>query len=195
MKKVYFLIFDGFSDWEMAYALPEIAKSKKYEIQSVGFNRNPVKSAGELTVVPDLTIDEISAGETALLILPGGEIWEEKSFESVIDLLKKLNAAQTPIAAICGGTLEAARAGLFHETKHTSNGKAYLQHHVRDYADKDFYADDLAVSEKNLITASGLGAIEFAREILVKLDVYSSAEAKEWFQFFKNAVIPDKFKS
>jgi putative intracellular protease/amidase len=195
MKKVYFLIFNGFSDWEAAYVLPEIAKSKKYQIITVGFDREPVRSMGELTVLPDLAVDEIEPQETALLILPGGNLWEETSSEKVIALVRDLHAAGTPVAAICGATLEIARAGLFRETRHTSNGKAYLEQYLENYADGDFYSDELAVTDQNLITASGIGAHEFTHEILVKLDIYSRAEAEEWFQFFKNAVIPERFKS
>jgi len=194
MKKVYLLVFNGFSDWEPAYALPEIAKSKKYAIKTVGFAREPVRSMGELTVLPDLALDEIDAEETALLILPGGFFWEDSSSEEVIAWLKKFDAERRPIAAICGATLEVARAGLLAGRKHTSNGRQYLEHYIKDYADGDLYTDELAVTDQNLITASGIGAHEFAREIFIKLGIYDAAEAEEWFQFFKNGVIPEKYQ-
>lgn len=64
-----------------------------------------------------------------------------------------------------------------------------------DYRDEDFYVDKLVVADKNLITASGLGCVEFACEIIRRLDIYSSAEINAFFEMFKNAVIPSRYSN
>jgi putative intracellular protease/amidase len=97
------------------------------------------------------------------------------------------------IAAICGATLEVARAGLTHGIRHTSNSKGYMKAMIPDYRDGDFYVDKLAISDKNLITASGLGSVEFACEIVKQLNIYTSEEIQELYDMFKNAVIPSRY--
>lgn len=54
-------------------------------------------------------------------------MWEQYSHEEVINLLHRFHGEDVPIAAICGATLEVSRAGLTHNTRHTSNSKEYLK--------------------------------------------------------------------
>lgn len=72
--KVYCLIFDGFSDWETGYVLPEL-KNNGVEIVTVGFSTDPVESMGGLVVVPHVELSEVNAEEADLLIVPGGNRW------------------------------------------------------------------------------------------------------------------------
>jgi hypothetical protein len=48
----------------------------------------------------------------------------------------------------------------------------------------------LAVSDGGLITASQLGSVEFAREVIRTLDLYSPADREHWFRLFKHALPP-----
>jgi hypothetical protein len=57
----------------------------------------------------------------------------------------------------------------------------------------DFPADRLAVADKNLITASGLGSIEFACEIVKLLKIYTNEEIQELYGMFKHGGIPDRY--
>jgi hypothetical protein len=61
---------------------------------------------------------------------------------------------------------------------------------VPDYKDERSYADELAVTDQKIITASGLGSVEFAREVIRELKIYSEADTHMWFEMFKNGVIP-----
>jgi putative intracellular protease/amidase len=182
--------FDGFADWEAAHALCEINKSDKFDVVTVGFSDESVTTMGGLRVLPDATLDTVNADEAAIFILPGGDMWEEKSSEKLIALLHKLKAASVPIAAICGATLEIARAKLTERLRHTSNSPDYLKTMVADYKDKDFYVDELAVTDNDVITASGLGSVEFAREVIKRLEIYDEADTKAWFEMFKHGIIP-----
>jgi putative intracellular protease/amidase len=78
------------------------------------------------------------------------------------------------------------RAGLHRGRKHTSNGLDYLKQEVTDYTGEADYVDSLAVRDRGLITASGLGALEFAREIFAELGVFSPEEREEWYRMFKD---------
>ena len=189
-RKAYILVFDGLADWEAAHALCEIKKSDKFNVVTVGFSGEPVMTMGGFRVLPDATLDTMVADEAAIFILPGGDMWEESSDEKLIALLHKLKGASVPIAAICGATLEIARAKLTKRLRHTSNSPDYLKTIVADYGDEDFYVDDLAVTDNNVITASGLGSVEFAREIIKQLDIYDEADTKVWFEMFKHGILP-----
>jgi putative intracellular protease/amidase len=188
--KAYFLIFDGMADWEAAHALCEINKSGKYEVVTVGFSAEPVSTMGGLRIVPEATIKDVIPNAACIFIMPGGDMWEQNTNEEITILLRRLNARQVPIGAICGATLAIARAGLTRERRHTSNAKEYLKAMVPDYEDEGFYADDLAVTDQKVITASGLGGVEFGREIIRALDIYSEADTQVWFEMFKHGVYP-----
>jgi putative intracellular protease/amidase len=148
---------------------------------------------GGLKVVPDVTIDQIEPREkTAIFILPGGNRWEEAPDPKVDDLLRRLHAAGILIGALCAATLEIARAGLTRGVRHTSNAKSYLKKMVPEYKDSDerFYMDELAVTDHKIITASGLGSVEFAREVIRELGIYNEATTQMWFEMFKSGAIP-----
>jgi putative intracellular protease/amidase len=191
--KTYLLIFDGLADWEPALALCEINKSGRFDVITVGFSDKPATTMGGYKVSPHVTLDTINPDEAAIFIMPGGNMWEQGPHEDLIKLLIQFHAKSTIIAAICGATLEVARAGLMHGLHHTSNSKRYLKVMIPDYKDDEYYVDKLAVADKNLITASGLGSTEFACEIVRLLNIYTSEEVKELYEMFKNAVIPARY--
>ncbi len=182
----HLLIFDGFADWEPAYAIAELRRSGKHQIVSVGYSGEPVISMGGLCVVPDFELAELDPETVRILILPGGDRWEREPLdEGLRTLLQRLSAVHTPVAAICAATTAVVRAGLHRGRKHTSNGLDYLKQEVTDYLGESDYVDALAVRDRGLITASGLGALEFAREIFAELGVFSAEERDEWYRMFK----------
>lgn len=187
-KTAYLLVFDGLADWEPAHILCELRKSGQYEVKTVGFSPEPIKTMGGVTILPDVTLEEIEVAETAVFILPGGTMWEQQSNESLQALLRELHAQDVPLAAICGATLEIARAGLTHQVRHTSNILPYLQALVPTYSDQDYYVDESAVTDQNIVTADGLSNVEFAREILKLLGVYNEADAAAWYGMYKHGI-------
>jgi putative intracellular protease/amidase len=194
-RKAYLLVFDGLADWEPAHALCEINKSGKFEVVPVGFSMETVCTMGGLKVSPETTIEEVRPAEAAIFMMPGGDMWERGPTRDVKPLLDRLRGEAVPIAAICAATLEIARAGFTHQIHHTSNDRGYLKAMVPGYRDEEFYVEELAVSEKNLITASGLGSVEFAREIIRQLNIYSEADTQLWFEMFKQGVIPPAYRA
>ena len=188
--KAYFLVFDGLADWELAHALCEINKSGKFEVVSAGFSDKPITSMGGVVISPHITLDGVTPAEASIFMLPGGDMWEQESHENLKTLLRRLHADRVPIGAICGATLEVARAGLTKNIRHTSNSKDYLKTMVSDYGDENLYVDELAVTDQNVITASGLGCVEFAREVIKQLNLYNEADARTWFEMFKHGVYP-----
>jgi putative intracellular protease/amidase len=191
--RVHVLVFDGFADWEPSYALAELRRWGHHEVTAVGFGREPVTSMGGLRVLPDVAAPEVAGEQVRLLILPGGDAWEREDgypraeFEA---LLARVVAAGRPVAAICGATVALARAGLLDGRRHTGNAPADLAAAGPSYRGAAHYKPALAVRDRGLITASGLGAVEFAREVFAELGVFSAADAALWFAMFKHGQLP-----
>jgi putative intracellular protease/amidase len=142
---------------------------------------------GGLRILPDCALGDVRTEEVALFLLPGGDAWEgDYPATTLAPLLEELAARQIPIAAICGATLALARAGLLHGRRHTSNARDYLEKLIPDYADADNYVEAPAVQDRGVITASGLHAVEFAREIFAALQVFSESDLHLWFALFKH---------
>jgi len=53
------LVFEGYADWEPAYALAELRRSGGLQVETVGFAAEPVRSMGGVRVVPDLTLEVV----------------------------------------------------------------------------------------------------------------------------------------
>jgi putative intracellular protease/amidase len=192
-KAVHLLVVDGFADWEPAHAVAELRRYGQYRVETVGLTRDAVESMGGLRVLPSTTVTEVNPEEVAVFMLPGGDRWETAAIEPEIEaLLRRLDADGVPIAAICAGTVAIARLGLLRGRRHTSNGLEYLRAQVPDYADEASYVDAPAVRDRALITASGLGDVEFARELFEELDVLSPEDRAQWATIFRSARLPDE---
>ena len=190
-KAVYLLVVDGFADWEPAHAVAELRRHGQYRVETVGLTPAPVESMGGIRVLPSTTIADVDPADVAVFILPGGDRWESSPVEPEIEnLLKALAARRVPIAAICGATIAVARMGLLQGRLHTSNGLDYLRSHVHGYAEAANYVDTPAVRDRGLITASGLGDVEFARELFGELNVLSAEDREGWAAIFRSARLP-----
>lgn len=187
-KKIFIFLFNGFSDWEIAYLSPEIKKNEAFDLIYFSKDRDPVFSMGGLQILPDISISEIDFEDVYMLILPGGSAWE-KGENSEIDLLtKNLFAKKISIAAICAATTYLGEKGFLDNLKHTSNDLYYLKGISPHYSGEKNYINSLAVTDANVITAKGIAPIEFAREIFEKVKLYSKNDIEKWFQLFKNGI-------
>lgn len=187
-KKIFIYLFEGYSDWEIAYLAPELNKSKNHELVYFSKNGNGVKSMGGLEVKPTSSINEISLKEVDLLILPGGEIWEKENQEDIQQFLKDVYKSKKTIAAICAATTFLGKLGMLDDTMHTSNDLNYLKGIAREYKGENYYKNTLAVTDENIITANGVAPIEFAREVFKAVNLYNEKNLEKWFQLFKNGI-------
>lgn len=190
-KAVYLLVVDGFADWEPAHAVAELRRYGRYRVETVGLTSAPVESMGGVRVLPSTIVAAVDPADVAVLILPGGDRWEQGDVDPQIKaLLTALNGRGIPIAAICGATVAIARAGFLQGRRHTSNGLEYLRSHVPGYAEAANYVDAPAVRDRGLITASGLGDVEFTRELFEELNVLSVEDRRVWATMFRTARLP-----
>jgi putative intracellular protease/amidase len=190
-KAVYLVVVDGFADWEPAHAVAELRRHGEYRVESVGLTSATVESMGGIRVLPSTVVARVDPADVAVLILPGGDRWEHSPVEPELEqLLRRLDALGIPIAAICAATVAIARLGLLRGRRHTSNGLEYLQSLVPDYTEAAGYVEVQAVRDRGLITASGLGDVEFARELFEELNVLSVEDRAAWAAIFRSARLP-----
>ncbi len=192
MSRAYTLLFDGYADWELGHVLAELRRYGKVEVVSVGFSNKVVVSMGGLRVIPDKPISEIDIQDVLIFILPGGYMWEGSYPKAEIEqLLHRLENTKIPIAAICAATTAVARAGLLRGRKHTSNSLDYLSKMVPEYSEGTNYIDSLSTRDQHIVTASGLGSIEFTMEIFNELDLETPEMRAIWYEAFKHGKYPE----
>lgn len=200
MRKIYTYILNTMADWEIGAAIAELNtqrffdEPRDFEVKTFALSKEPVKTMGGITMLPDFEIREINTKEAALLILPGAEEWNESKHEPVLELAKEFLSADIPVAAICGATEAMARIGMLNEVKHTSNALEYLQMTCPEYRGEHLYQDELAVTDGNLITAGSSSSVAFAYNILKKLNVMKTGKLNHWYGYFENHSIDEIMK-
>lgn len=188
---VYFLAFDGYADWHAAQALCEIRRPGDWQQRTVGFSMQPVLSMGGLRVAPELTLAQIDWERAALLIVPGGYLWEHGLGEEAVEASRHAHAAGATVAGVDSGVLVLARAGLLEGRRHTGSWLGHIDMHVPGYRAAELYDPTaLALNDGGVITASQLGSVEFAREVIRALDLYNPSDREHWYRLFKHAVPP-----
>ena len=95
-----------------------------------------------------------------------------------------------PVAAICAGTLAVARAHVLDDRRHTSNTRSYLPTYAAEYSGSSHYVEAPAVTDRHVITASGLAAVDFARAVFAELGVFTARNEALWFDMFKHGKLP-----
>ena len=188
IRTVHLAVYDTMSDWEAAYAIAHINRPVwqrepgRYQVRTVGETREPVTTAGGVRVVPDLTVDEVQPGDSAMLILVGSDLWANGSHAAFTSLADRFLTAGVTVAAICGATFGLARGGILDRYDHTSNAAEYLA--MSGYRAGGRYRAGPAVTDRNLITASGTAPMDFAREIFVALDLYEPHVLDAWYRLY-----------
>ncbi|MCL7428810.1 type 1 glutamine amidotransferase family protein [Streptomyces sp. YS415] len=184
-KPVHLAVYDTFADWETGYATAFLARAG-HDIRTLGPTTAPVRSIGGLSVRPDLALDDVRPEDSALLILPGADLWDTS--DDLAPFARKAReflAAGVPVAAICGATAGLAREGLLDDRDHTSAVSFYLA--ATGYGGGERYVDADAVADGGLITAGPTEPVAFAREILRLLGVYEGEVLDAWYRLFHDS--------
>ncbi len=188
-KNVYVYVFDTMADWETGYAVagindPEHQKRPvRYGVRTAAAGKTPILTIGGMRILPDVTIDAIPPEDCAMLILPGGKAWNEGGNTEAVETARRFLDRGIPVAAICGATAGLARGGLLDGRRHTSNVREYLAY--TGYRGAALYEEAPAVTDGDVITASGTAPLEFALHIFRRLDLYSPEILDAWYGLFK----------
>lgn len=191
-RNVYMYVFDTMSDWEVGYLTAELNTGRYFKkglkplkVITVGIDKNPIITMGGLKVLPDMTIEECNIESNDVLILPGGDTWTSQIHEVILEKTKEAFAQGSIVAAICGATFGLAKKGLLDFRNHTSNDLEFLKMMIPSYSGEKYYKMESAVSDENLITASGIAPLEFTIQILKVLDVFKEEALSSWLNLYK----------
>ncbi len=191
-KKVFLYVFNTMSDWEYGYLIAELNSGRYFKkdlaplnVVTVGVNKEIITTMGGLSLKPDISLDECTLEGKDLLILPGGNTWGEDIHLPILGRVGDALELGTIVAAICGATEGLANVGYLDSRKHTSNDLEYLKMVCPNYKGEKFYEMEPVVSGENLITASGVAPLEFAMEVMKKLDVFAPDTLHSWYNLNK----------
>lgn len=192
MFKIYVYVLDTLADWELGYVTAELNSGRFFKkdapcvsVKTVSFSKEPVKTMGGLTIVPDCLIDDIAVSETSVLLLPGANTWNDPKQGAIIEKAGELLSVGATVCAICGATVALANHGLLDQRPHTSNGAGFLEMLSPSYKGQSFYVDKPSVADNNLITAGPTGALQWARQIIEHLGVFQSNTLESWYEYFR----------
>lgn len=191
MFTVYVYALDTMADWEIGYVTAELNSSRFFKkdapevsVKIVGISKEPVKTMGGLTIIPDCVVDDVAVNDTSVLLLPGGNTWDEPKHRPIVERAAALLSVGATVCAICGATAALANAGLLDHRHHTSNGVGFLNMFCPDYKGQSYFVDKPAVSDGNLITASGTGALLWTKQIIEHLGVFRPDTLEAWYAYF-----------
>jgi putative intracellular protease/amidase len=191
MRTLYLYTPDTLADWEPGHVLAELRSGRyfrdptlKYNVVLCGRTLDAVTTMGGILLQPDMLMDDIQPVPGDILILPGADTWLNPAHEPVIAKVSEVLDHGTVVAAICGATLGLANAGLLDNRPHTSNDPAALKMFCPHYRGERYYVNEPALTDNNLITASGLAPVEFAYHVFRRLEVMSPAALEAWHGLF-----------
>lgn len=188
MQTVHLAVYDTLADWEVGYTIAHVNNGYwqldpgSSRVVTVGETAEPVTTMGGVRVLPDLELADLRPEDSAMLILPGAETWLTGGNTAFVEAAAAFLDAGIPVAAICGATVGLAAAGLLDARAHTSNAPEILN--VTGYQGSANYLDAPAVTAGELITASGVNPVEFAREIFTKLGLYDPGVVGSWYKLY-----------
>lgn len=184
-RTAHLALLDTLSDWEIGYLTAHLNGGDlddRFELRTVGLTAEPVTTMGGLRLTPDLTVEAFDPHDSAILVLPGAETWGEERARPFLTAAAACLGAGTPVAAICGATFGLATAGLLDGRRHTSNARDFLA--SSGYRGADRYVDEPVVIDGDLVTASGVAPVHFARAVFERLGAYEPARLTSWFKLY-----------
>ena len=189
-ETVHIAAYDTLADWEVGYATAHINKPLwhkspgRFATATVGASTKPITTMGGVQVLPDGALDDLRPQDSAMLILPGNDIWNTEDFVPWTDKVREFLASGVPVAAICGATGGLAIAGLLDDRAHTSNAAEFLA--GTGYAGGHLYRDVPAVEDRGLITANATAPVEFAAAIFERLEVFEPNVLESWLKLYRD---------
>ena len=182
-------LYNNLADWEIGYLLVELRTGRftgrPWNIVTVAESREPITTMGGLHIVPDMILDDLDSADSNLIILPGGDMWDAAGGTAFVAAAARFLDAGVPVAAICGATAGLARAGLLDKRRHTSAAAGYLM--ATGYAGGDYYVEERAVVDGDLITAGPQSPVHFACATLRRLGLASDRRLEAYEGVFYRA--------
>lgn len=191
-NEILYILLPDYAAHEAVYLSEAIASDEfalkekpKYVNKVVAPTLEPVKSIGGFRTLPDYSFDTLP-DDYAALILVGGFGWSTPVAERVVPIVRHAIEKGRIVGAICNGASFMAKHGFLNTVKHTGNGPEQLKlWGGANYTNPDGYVHAQAVSDRNIVTANGSAALEFAKELLSMLGNDTPERIEMYYQFNK----------
>jgi putative intracellular protease/amidase len=184
-KKIGFVFINRFADWE--YGLLAASAVEWFGAQAISLSPggDPVTSTSGFQLTPQRSIDSAENTDLDAVAVIGSDVWTGDGAPDVSGLVNAVAARGGIVGGICAGTLALARAGLFKDHAHTSNGRDWILAHLHTYAGAERYNDvPHAVADRTIISAPGSAPGTFAKEFIGALYPGKQSELTEMRALF-----------
>ena len=176
MKKVLCIIYPNFSLYEITTLTSTLALSFDITIDYVASENSMVVSEDGLPCQPTKTLDQIRIEDYSCVILPGMvNIGPALQDEKLNSFLRELGKQDILITAISSAPILLAKAGLLNDTKFTGG----IWQNFFDYFEflpRENFKAKAVLQDKNIITAIGFAHQEFARKVILGLDLTENTD-------------------
>ena len=169
-KTVGLVFIDRFADWE--YGLLSASAVEWFGAKAVALSPGGalVASASGFSLTPHRGAGADENRDLDAVAVIGSDRWTTDAAPDIAGLLRDVAARGGVVGGICAGTLALARAGLFADARHTSNGRVWILDHLPDYPGAGRYVDvPHAVSDGRIVSAPGSAPGTFAHAFLSAL--------------------------
>jgi len=163
---IYIFLANGFEEVEAVTPIDYLRRCEELDVKTVSVNAKMVTGSHGLTIVADMTIDELDLSNAEMIVLPGGmpgTINLEKS-PKLKAVIEHCNNKKITIGAICAAPSILGHMGLLNGKKATC---------YSGFEQELFGANvlkDEVVVDGNIITARGAGvANQFSFELIKAL--------------------------
>jgi putative intracellular protease/amidase len=192
-RTCYLFVFDGYADWEPSLVIAALQEYTDFEIKTFSETGDPVRSMGNIKIQPELSLHDLEKDGAPLLILPGGNKWEQGGNSEVEPLITYFIENKKTVGALCAATGFMASRGFLNNIRHTSNGLEYVRKLNKAlngaYTGEHLYVNEPCVADGNIITANGAAMIEFTSKILDHFNLMDPAQREFFHRLYKNAGI------
>ncbi len=183
-KEILFVVLEQYADWEAAYLSSAINMLGQgdYVVKTVSLTKDCIHSIGGFKLLPDYDINSVPTDYEALILI-GGMTWRDENAQQVNSLIADCYKKGKVLGGICDASAFLGTVGVLNDVMHTSND--LKQWAGSAYTGEKKYIAKQAVRDKNVVTANGTAPMEFAKEILIALNLASEEKITDWYNFHK----------
>ncbi|MBX4265473.1 type 1 glutamine amidotransferase family protein [Clostridium estertheticum] len=184
-KEILVFIFDGYADWESSYICCELnSPETDYIVKTLSLDKDPKISMGGFRIIPDYSVSDYPK-KFDMLLLIGGFAWMEQKNNAVQSVVEYAVQHHIPVGAICNAVNFMAENGYLDDIRHSGNTLEFMKSQSPHYKGDCNFVENQAVCDSDIITANGTASLEFAREIMLYLNLKPVEKIDEWYKFNK----------
>ena len=165
MPRVAVILADGFEEVE-AIAVIDVLRRAQIDTVIAGLHTNHITSARNVKIIPDTVIDDVTADEFDMIVLPGGQPGSDNlnADPRVKELIRSFSEKGKYTGAICAASYVLANAGVLAGKRATSYPT------YKDKLGNVQYEEKPVVADGKVMTSRGAGtALAFGLAIVEKL--------------------------